>query len=176
VQSAPVKRIGISTLWGFHLCLFPSHRLTSSHVSQKSLTRSHAVCVPDTAWTGHRLLPDSSRERNPSPDFGISLWVSIRQRRFICIHLYESYLTDHVRLFLNVHDQSLSNRSRLRQFVISSYQPIPRGLPSSLLKHGYFTTEVSFVTQGSPPTPFHRPSCRAQVARDARWRRTARLP
>ena len=147
MQSAPVKRIGISTSWGSHLCLFPSHRWTSSHVSQKSLTHSNAVCIPDAVWIGNRLLPDLSRESGESPDFDIILLFSIRQRRFICIHLYELYLTDQVRLFLNVHDQGLSSRSRLRQFGTSSYQPIPRGPPSSLLKHGYFITEASFVTQ-----------------------------
>src|SRR5215831_20790364 len=40
----------LSASRGYHLCLFPSHRRSSSQVPYRSPDESHAACTPDTAW------------------------------------------------------------------------------------------------------------------------------
>src|ERR1035441_5262909 len=105
--------------------------------------------VLDTiTWTGHRLLPDCSLRKGTHFLILTSFMeLSIRRQRFICIYLYKSHLTNLVRLFLRRSRPISFDFSRLRQFVISSYQPIPRGLPSSFLRHGYFISKASVVSQ-----------------------------
>jgi hypothetical protein len=125
----------------------------------------HRVSQPvlDTiTWTGHRLLPDFRLGKGTRLPLLTSFReFSICRQRFICIYLYKSHLTNLVRLFLRRSRPISFDFSRLRQFVISSYQPIPRGPPSSLLRHGYFITKVSVVSQaesarGLAPRAAHR--------------------
>jgi hypothetical protein len=47
--------------------------------------------------------------------------VAVELARLVRHRAKDGTVTDQVRLFLNVHDQGLSSRSRLRQFGISSY-------------------------------------------------------
>lgn len=64
------------------------------------------------------------------------LTLSTPHRRFICIHLSGTHLTDSLRFSLTLTTTALNN-SRLGWFGFRIWLPNPRGLPSSLLQQEF---------------------------------------
>ena len=81
-------------LWVFHLGSSLCIGATGSHVPHKSLNQDHAAFMPATVWAVSRFPPDSVPGHGIEPGFDDIHSLSTLHRRFTCVRLPDSHLTD----------------------------------------------------------------------------------
>jgi hypothetical protein len=165
--SVPVPLIGTFRL-ARSACLTFSLNIatTGSHVPRKSLNHSHAALIPDAAWPGRRLPPSFLSRLGHGPDSDIFI-VDFRYVISSSLSLVSVNLTERtcVPVLASTLTTTTLDRSSLRWFEISSYQPTSGSQPHLSRSIVTSQSEAPFMTHYPKPTPDpSRRPYRAQIA------------
>ncbi|MGB3225793.1 MAG: hypothetical protein WBB23_23590 [Desulforhopalus sp.] len=84
-----------------------------------------------------QVTPKLIPEQRPDPGFDAIPTLSTHHQRFTHVRLHEPYLIPSCGTFSSTLTTMALYHSSLRWFETCSCKPVPRGLPSSLVQHGY---------------------------------------
>jgi hypothetical protein len=102
------------------------------------LDRTHAACMPDTAWAVNGYLPDSSRDRVSAPVLMSSNGFSTRQRQRTHVHRSSSRSTpDAITAtpFPTTFKTTVFSQCPSRRFEATARTTAPEGQPPSPMQH-----------------------------------------
>jgi hypothetical protein len=102
------------------------------------LDRTHAACMPDTAWAVNGYLPDSSRDRVSAPVLMSSNGFSTRPRQRTHVHRSSSRSTpDAITAtpFPTTFKTTVFSQCPSRRFEATARTTAPEGQPPSPMQH-----------------------------------------
>jgi hypothetical protein len=94
VDPPPCPASVLCPSWVFHLGASLCIGATGSHVPHRSLNQDHAASMPATIWAVSRFPPNFVPGQGNRPGFDDIHPVSTLHRRFTCVRLPGSHLTD----------------------------------------------------------------------------------